>query len=471
MNEDIPFGPFVLSMPQQALWHAGSPVLLKPKEAELLALLAARRPRTISKDEIIERLWRGAAASDAALAQTVYRLRQTLALYAGDREFIRTIPGIGLQFTGGSPIDAKNSNPDFQRETFPLLQQAVAKFRRRTESGIIEAIGLLEQICERDPQYLAARTMLAKAYTTAGIRLIYDPREAYWRAKYTLAAVVAVAPDSADAFAALATLLLFFGANREQSRSAIEHALVLGPHLPAAHNAAVWERLSRRDFAAALTQADLALAARPDSPHASSQVGIALYLAGRHDEARRHFTSALELHPQLAPVLFYDACACFMTESYDEALARLRGISGKDLMARVIALRGAIAAKRGDRKRAREALATLMSSPIPADISACAVHIALGDHETAAAGLERALDTREPALFLAAIDPIYAPLQDTHQHIIDAVQRGRAPLCDRCSAPLRSSEVQEFFRCSLCTRCRSTHFAAAGTSHDSNATS
>jgi DNA-binding winged helix-turn-helix (wHTH) protein/Tfp pilus assembly protein PilF len=458
-------------MPQQELWHSGSQVLLKPKEAELLALLAARRPRTISKDEIIERLWRGGAASDAALAQTVYRLRQTLAQYAGDREFIRTIPGIGLQFTGGSPIEAKNSHPDFQRETFPLLQQAVVKFHRRTENGIIESVGLLEQICDRDPQYTAARVMLAKAYITAGIRLIYDPREAYWRAKNTLAAVIADAPDSADAFAALATLLLFFGANREQSRSAVEHALVLGPHLPAAHNAAVWERLSRRDFAAALTQADFALAARPDSPHSSSQVGIALYLAERYDEARRYFASALELHPQLVPVLFYDACACFMLGSYDEALARLRDIPGKDLAARVVAVRGAIAAKRGDRKTAREALATLESLPVPADISSCAVHLALGDRDAAAAALKRAFDTREPALFLAAIDPMYAPLQQTHPQLIDAAQRGRAPLCDRCSAPLRSSEVQEFYRCSLCARCRAYHLPAAGTSHDSNATS
>lgn len=470
MSGDILFGPFVLSMPQQELWHAGSPVVLKPKEAELLALLALQRPRTISKDEIIERLWRGTAASDAALTQTVYRLRQTLAHYARGREFIHTVPGIGLQFTGGSPIEAKNHNPDFQRTTFPLLQQAVAKFRRRTEGSIFESIKLLEQICLRDPGYLAARTMLAKAYTTAGIRLLYEPREAYWRAKRMLAAVIEEAPDSADAFAALATLLLFFGADREQSRSAVEHALVLGPQLPAAHNAAVWERLGRKDFDAALTQADLALAARPDSPHSSLQVGTALYLAGRFEEARKHFENALSLHPNLAPVLFYDACACFMLGAYDDALQRLNCMLGTDMAPRARALRGAIAAKRGDRASAHEALAALTASPIPADISLCAVHLALGDAESAAVALERAFHTREPALFLATIDPMYAALAQTHPHIVRAAERGRAPLCDRCTAALRPHEAQEFYRCSLCSRCRALHFAP-GTSHDSNAMS
>jgi DNA-binding winged helix-turn-helix (wHTH) protein/Tfp pilus assembly protein PilF len=471
LSGDILFGPFVLRIPQQELWHAGTPVALKPKEADLLALLAASRPRTISKDEIIERLWRGTAASDAALTQTVYRLRQTLAHYARGREFIRTIPGIGLQFTGGSPIETKNHHPDFQRTTFPLLQQAVAKFRHRTEGAILQSIGLLENICRRDPGYLAARTLLAKAYTTAGIRMFYDPREAYWRAKRELAAVIEDAPDSADAFAVLATLAIFFGADRETTRSAVEHALILGPHLPAAHNAAVWERLARRDFAAALTQADLAVAARPDSAHSSSQVGIALYLAGRFEEARTQFANALALHAQLTPVLFYDSCACFMLGDYQTALQRLNLMTGTDMAPRVTALRGSLAAKQGDSDGARAALAALSASPFPVDISICGVHLAMGDAQASAAALERALPTREPALFLAAIDPIYAPLCETHPHVVRAAERGRAPRCDRCAVLLRPSEVQEFFRCSLCARCRALHFALPGTSHDSKAIS
>lgn len=471
MLSEILFGPFVLSMPEQQLWHAGSPVMLKPKEAELLAFLALQRPRTISKDEIIERLWRGAAASDAALTQTVYRLRQTLSQHGGDREFIRTVPGIGLQFTGGSPIEATNQSPDFQRAEFPLFQQAVSKFRRRTEGAIIQAIGLFERICERDPDYLAARIMLAKAYIAAGIRLFYEPYRAYWLAKCTLATVIEDDPSSADAFAALATLLLFFGANREQTRSAVEHALVLGPQLPAAHSAALWERLARQDFDAALTQADLAVSARPASPNATSQLGIALYIAGRYDEARRYFENALTLDPEHTPAIFYDACSCTMLETYDLALRRLERISGPDMATRVAATRGIIAARRGDRAQARDAIALLERSPMPAEISLSAVHLALGHNETAAELLQRALMTREPALFIAAIDPLYAPLRRTHADLIRTIERGRPPLCDRCAEPLRSSELNEFFRMSLCARCRALHLAAPGTSHDSNAIS
>jgi DNA-binding winged helix-turn-helix (wHTH) protein/Flp pilus assembly protein TadD len=461
LSEDILFGPFVLSMPQQQLWHAGSPVGLKPKEAELLAFLAQQRPRTISKDEIIEQLWRGTDATDGALSQTVYRLRQVLARYAGNREFIRTIPGIGLQFTGGSPVEMTNPTPDFQRETFPLYQQAVSKFRRRTEGAILQSIGLLERVCERDPTYLAAQTMLAKGYVTAGIRLFYEPGQAYWRAKRALAAVIDADPSSAEAFAALATLLLFFGANREHVHSAVEHALILGPQLPAAHNAAVWERLSRRDFAAALTQADLAVRARPDSASATSLLGTALYLAGRYDEARRYFENALTLDSEHATALFYDACSCTMTGAYDIALRRLDSLSGVDLATRATAVRGIIAARCGDAQRAHEAIDALKASEIPAEISLCALYLAVGEIAPAAATLERALGTREPALFLAAIDPMYAGFRSSHPQLVRSIERGRAPQCDRCSAPLRPREVREFFECSLCAGCRPHRFANA----------
>jgi hypothetical protein len=49
------------------------------ERGDLLALLVAARPDTVAKDEIVEKMWPHSEASDAALSQTVYRLRRALA--------------------------------------------------------------------------------------------------------------------------------------------------------------------------------------------------------------------------------------------------------------------------------------------------------------------------------------------------------------------------------------------------------
>jgi len=410
VSNEVSFGPFILSVPQRRLWHEGAQVALKPKEAELLALLAAHRPRTITKDEIIEQLWQGAAASDAALTQTVYRLRRALGRYAADREFIRTIPGIGFQFSGGSPIETRSDVLDALRPSFSLYQQAALQYRRRTEGSTLVAIRLLEDVRTEDPDYIPALMMLAKAYTNAGIRQFLPPGEAYRSARRTLSTVLDRDPNSADAYATLATLLLFFNNDREAAHHAAERALLLAPYSPPAHKAAIWERLSHGDFAAALTQADLAVRSGPASQQSTAMLGIVLYMAGRYDDAHACFETAQRLDAAQTTSLFYDAQAFAMTCDYDRAEHLLTSITGTDLLNRVVALRGYIAAKRGDRDGSERALSALAASHHPAHIGASAIHLARGDFRAALQALNNAQYTLEPGLFLVRVDPLYAPI-------------------------------------------------------------
>lgn len=456
MGNEVSFGPFVLSVAQRRLWHAGSRVALKPKEAELLALLAERRPRTISKDEIIERLWQGAAASDAALTQTVYRLRRTLGQYATERDFIRTIPGIGFQFAGGSPIETRSDELDALRPAFSLYQRAVSQYRKRTESSILIAIRLLENMRSEDPDYVPALVMQAKAYTNAGIRLFLPAQDAYWLARSALKRVLDRDPGNADALATLSTLLLFFNGDREGARRAAERALLLAPQTPPAHKAAIWERLSCGDLAGALTQADLAVRSGPASQQSTAFLGTVLYMAGRYDDAHACFETARSLDPHDTPSLYYDACAYAMTHDYDRADVLLSAVTGTDLLRRVVALRGFIAARKGNVAACAQALAELASARSPADIGLSAIHIGRGDFAKAAAALERAMLTREPGLFLVAFDPLWAPLHASHAETLISIQRGRPPSCDSCGTQLRGRDMGDTFDCLLCAQCHAS---------------
>jgi DNA-binding winged helix-turn-helix (wHTH) protein/Tfp pilus assembly protein PilF len=455
VGNEVAFGPFVLSVAQRRLWHAGARVALKPKEAELLALLAERHPRTISKDEIIERLWRG-AASDAALTQTVYRLRRALGQYASERDFIRTIPGIGFAFAGGSAIEARNEQLDALRPTFSLYQQAVSQYRKRTEASILIAIRLLEDVRSEDPDYIPALLMQAKAYTNAGIRLFLSPQEAYWLARRTLQRVLERDPANADAYATLSTLLLFFNGDREGAQHAAERALLLAPQTPPAHKAAIWERLSRGDFSAALTQADLAVRSGPASQQSTVLLGTVLYMTQRYADAHACFDTARSLGPANTTAVFYDACAHVMTGAYDRAEELLSAMTGTDMHARVIATRGYIAAKRGDLAASAKAIEALLAARVPSDTSRCAVHLARGEHASAAAALERAMHTREPGLFLVAIDPMYSALYATHGALLATLQRGRPAQCDHCGSEMRGRGDDDTFDCLLCPQCQSS---------------
>jgi len=65
---------------------------------ELLALLAERRPKPVSKEEIHERVWPGVFVSDASLTALVFDLRAALGESAREPRYIRTIHGFGYAF-------------------------------------------------------------------------------------------------------------------------------------------------------------------------------------------------------------------------------------------------------------------------------------------------------------------------------------------------------------------------------------
>ncbi len=448
----VSFGRFIFHLTQRKLWHDGLPVTLKPKEAEFLAVLGERRPDIASRDEIIERLWMG-SASDAALNQTVYRLRQTLARY-DSASYIETVPERGFRLAGESPIDMRKHRPDALRPAFSLFQRAVALYRQRDETSVLQAIELLERACVEEPEYVPALETLATAYCNAGIRLFYSPQHAYWRARTLIERVVAIDPSSSRAFATLSTLLLFFNAHRSDARLAAERSILLAPDASVGHTAATWERLSRRDYIGALTQADLAVTADPASSFSTALFGTVLYMARRYDEAHRAFDTARALDNHHAMTYFYDGCAYALEGEYHEAEAMLSMVGGSDMSTRVIAARGYIAAKRGDAAGARRAISTLRSSAMPSHISLSAVELALNDDASAAGTLQRALRTREPGLFLTVVDPMYAPLHQKHPALIAAIEDGRPQQCDRCGAELKIRRVREIYQVELCWDCR-----------------
>jgi DNA-binding response OmpR family regulator len=77
LNQSISFGPFRLD-PRDGLARGGRSLPLTPKALALLCFLAGHRGRLVTKDELFDSLWPGAAVGDAALVTCIQELRQTL---------------------------------------------------------------------------------------------------------------------------------------------------------------------------------------------------------------------------------------------------------------------------------------------------------------------------------------------------------------------------------------------------------
>jgi len=94
------FGPFALDLGARQLCRNGRPIHLPPKAFDLLALLIERRPKAISKSEILGTLWRDTFVSETNLAVLIKEIRDALGDDAQRPTFIRTVQRFGYAFCG-----------------------------------------------------------------------------------------------------------------------------------------------------------------------------------------------------------------------------------------------------------------------------------------------------------------------------------------------------------------------------------
>jgi DNA-binding winged helix-turn-helix (wHTH) protein len=437
VNNEITFGPFVLSVTQRRLWRNGSRVALKPREAELLAVLAEHRPRALGKDELIERLW-GGAATDAALAQTVYRLRQKLEGFAGHHSFIRTIPGVGFQFSGDSPFESAYDRVEGLRPEFMRYQQAVAEYRKRTELSITSAIRSLEGLRVPQARFRPGLVTLARAYMNAGVRSFMQPEEAYSSARNALRDALAIDASDPDAHATLATTLLYFDGDRERAHTAVARALVLMPHSGFARKAAVWDRLAYRDLEGALAQADLLMRTTPASAQAVALFGVVLYMSRRFVEAQSYLDVALSLDSSNATARYYAVAACLVTGADQRAEKLLLSCPQGENVCAIDGLRGAFAAMHDDHETCTKIVKRISAGAFPARLPLCLIALAQGDFVRAESLIRAALKTREPSQFLLLVDPMYASLFEAFPDLAGTVERRStvSKICERCGDEL-----------------------------------
>src|SRR5262245_6076746 len=116
----ISFGPFRLLPSQQLLLEDGKPVRVGSRALDILIALAERANETISREDLIARVWPDTVVEEGNLRVHIAALRRALGDGQGGNRYVANIPGRGYRFV--APVSVSD-----ERESAPALPSGVVQ--------------------------------------------------------------------------------------------------------------------------------------------------------------------------------------------------------------------------------------------------------------------------------------------------------------------------------------------------------
>jgi eukaryotic-like serine/threonine-protein kinase len=105
----LQFGEFTLHVTERLLLRDGRAVPLTPKAFDVLAVLAARPGRLVTKDELLKEIWPDTFVEEGNLAYHVFAVRKALGDTAEGHRYVETVPKRGYRFVG-APVPLTVAN-------------------------------------------------------------------------------------------------------------------------------------------------------------------------------------------------------------------------------------------------------------------------------------------------------------------------------------------------------------------------
>ena len=102
----LEFGPYRLESGPDRLWRDSEEIALRPKSLKVLAYLARRPGRLVTKEELREQVWGATHVSDTRLRVTVSEVRAALGDDQDSPAYLETVPGRGYRFVATNETTA-----------------------------------------------------------------------------------------------------------------------------------------------------------------------------------------------------------------------------------------------------------------------------------------------------------------------------------------------------------------------------
>jgi adenylate cyclase len=124
LEKSFVFGSFVLNPRTGILLHQGTPLSIGYRAFRLLTAFVERPGEVLTKSDLIDRAWEGAAVEEGNLSVQIASLRKFLGQSPEGEDWITTIPRVGYRFAG--LIERRNPSESKTSETKELVGPSIA---------------------------------------------------------------------------------------------------------------------------------------------------------------------------------------------------------------------------------------------------------------------------------------------------------------------------------------------------------
>ncbi len=252
------FGPFRLDAEEKILLREGEPLALTPKAFDILLTLVENHGRTVSTNELIDRVWADTFVEVGNLNRNISTLRSLLGDDTHHPTFIRTLPKRGYRFDA-AVREILEEEEEFEIKHRTRYRVSVTESGERSVAtlGILtpKRMGLLAATAVTAAITFGFALMKTESGKTTSLgskppvtrqqslevyenaRRLWNDRsgESLHRATGMLERVVTSDPDFALGHAALADAYAFDLQNRTKSESEARRAIQLDPSLGQPH--------------------------------------------------------------------------------------------------------------------------------------------------------------------------------------------------------------------------------------------
>jgi TolB-like protein/Tfp pilus assembly protein PilF len=291
-------------------------------------------------------------------------------------------------------------------------------WERFTVESLLKSIEYFEQATRLDPNYAAAYSGIAEAWSGLFFIGARSFEEFVPKAKQAADHALALDDSSAEAHHALAVVYYHewkWKAAEEENQKAI----AANPGYSTSHvlSTNICRHLGRADESIAAAKKGLQV--DPLAMITNQMLGNAYVNARKYDLAIVQFGKALELHPNDSTLLYHLGWAYVYTKAYDQGIRAIENSlaleGGDPLLSPDLAY---IAALRGKRTESRQILNRVLNLartyPVSPGLIAT-MHIGLNEREQALHWLEKAYQQHSPMMAWLKVDPRFDPIRNEPQ--------------------------------------------------------
>jgi TolB-like protein len=312
-----------------------------------------------------------------------------------------TLLGTDSRSSQASSTDNAEAHNAYLQGHFYLVRRNVEDFRK--------AISYYDQAIQLDPNYALAYAERGEAWASMG-DLIGERSTAYPKARSDAEKAVAIAPDLAEARAALGWIRFLAEWRFAEGLAELKRAKELSPANPTANDllARIIVYLGR--FADAERQAREAVELDPLSTVTQNNLARVLFYAGKLDEADAAARKGAELQPAGAGSHRFQVLIAAQRGDGDTALREAQLEPDPGFRRFELAVAHYV---RGDRAAADAALADLIANAQTGFAYQIAEVYALrGEKDNAFEWLQKAFDDRDAGMLGLLVDPLLRGLRD-----------------------------------------------------------